>query len=144
MSPSLARARCRCALRRVRLSPRFYATAPPPPSRPYKSAPTAPPKPNPETAPDPPKSQNEPPDPARGQAAMMRYATEGKLDPRYKPASRRVTAIICAVPILIYTSWLLHKRLVLGEEQRRIVHKEEKVLPGGGGDGKVVEVEVDG
>jgi len=142
MSLSLNRVRCPSTIRRLPRLLRTYATAPPPPPRQYKPAP---PRAEAEPSPtlDSPKPKHEPPDPARGQAAMIRYVTEGKLDPRYKPAARRVTAIICAVPILIYTSWLLHKRLVLGEEQKRIVHKDGKVLPGEE-DGNDVEVVVDG
>lgn len=67
----------------------------------------------------------------------MRAAQTGELDARYKPAARKVTAFICAVPILIWSSWTLYKRFILGEEQKRIVHRDPKVLPGEG-DGEVV------
>lgn len=43
---------------------------------------------------------------------------EGILDPRYRPASRRVTAIICALPVLLVTSWMLFERQVMGVEQK--------------------------
>jgi hypothetical protein len=116
-------------LRRLRTSAPFraYATAPPP-AKPFKTGPLPPKAPKPEPTPKsttetPPFTHpwldREPLDPARGAAASLRVAREGVLDPRYKPASRRVVAIICAVPIFIVTSWVLFQRQFLGVEQRK-------------------------
>ncbi|KAK6424511.1 hypothetical protein LTR95_016377 [Oleoguttula sp. CCFEE 5521] len=107
---------------------RSYTTSsvkppPLPPARPFE---TNPPPSSPEPdAPSPSVASQiylsaEPLDPARGYAATMRVAREGVLDKRYRPAARRVTAIICAVPVLLVTSWVLYKRQFLGEEQKRI------------------------
>ncbi|KAF2402807.1 hypothetical protein EJ06DRAFT_554378 [Trichodelitschia bisporula] len=43
----------------------------------------------------------------------------GDLADKYKPAARRVTAIIVALPIAIVTSYFLYERVVLGVEQKR-------------------------
>ena len=56
---------------------------------------------------------------------MLRVVRENKLDARYKPAARKVTAMICAIPVFIVMSWILYKRVVLGEEQRIVIHKGE-------------------
>ncbi|KAM0712671.1 hypothetical protein Q7P35_000118 [Cladosporium inversicolor] len=120
-------------LRRLRTSApiRTYATAPPP-AKPLRTGPLPPkaPKPAPAPIPEPttkPPTEpvrgdflyREPLDPARGAAASLKVAREGVLDPRYKPASRRVVAIICAVPIFIVTSWVLFQRQFLGVEQKK-------------------------
>ena len=119
-------------LRRLRTSApiRIYATAPPP-AKPFRTSPLPPKAPKPAPAPisepttEPPTEPvrdflyREPLDPARGAAASLRVAREGVLDPRYKPASRRVVAIICAVPIFIVTSWVLFQRQFLGVEQKK-------------------------
>jgi len=120
-------------LRRIRISApiRTYATAPPP-VKAYRTGPLPPKAPKPAPAPAYPEPTTEPPtepvrdflyreplDPARGAAASLRVAREGVLDPRYKPASRRVIAIICAVPIFIVTSWVLFQRQFLGVEQKK-------------------------
>ena len=63
---------------------------------------------------------------------------EGILDPRYKPASRRVTAIICALPVFLVTSWMLYQREVMGVEQK--VHDVRKVQLLGEGEESGVEV----
>ena len=116
-------------LRRLRTSApvRSYATAPPP-AKPFKTGPLPPkapkPAPTPKSTTEPPTPvhpwlEREPLDPARGAAASLRVAREGVLDPRYKPASRRVVAIICAVPIFIVTSWVLFQRQFLGVEQKK-------------------------
>ena len=145
-------------LRRLRpfTNIRTYATnaGPPPAAKPYKSGPLPPPAPKPTpTTPSlnltpeelkssswlshPPKP--EPLDPARGAEASLRAAREGVLDPRYKPASRRVLAIICAVPIFLVTSWVLFQRQFLGVEQKKREKKEEKGVEVVG-EGKEVEV----
>lgn len=121
---------------------RAHSTHPPPP-RPYKPGP--PPPPAPKTAPTPTPAEPTPPtpswleseplDPERGRAASERVVREGILDPRYKPASRRVTAIICALPVLLVTSWMLFERQVMGVEQK--VHAVRQV---GQGEEKGVEV----
>ena len=46
---------------------------------------------------------------------------DGRLPDKYKPAARRITAIMVALPILIVTSCFLWGRLVLGHEQKRFV-----------------------
>lgn len=118
---------------------RAYATTPPPAAKPYKSGPLPPPAPKPQPMPSlnltpeelkssswlshPPKPEAL--DPARGAEASLRAAREGVLDPRYKPASRRVLAIICAVPIFLVTSWVLFQRQFLGVEQKKREKKEE-------------------
>jgi hypothetical protein len=113
---------------------RAHSTHPsPPPPRPFKSGPPPPPAtkpaPKPITADPIPPTENwfekEPLDPARGRAASERVVREGILDSRYKPASRRVTAIICALPVFLVTSWMLYQREVLGVEQK--VHDVRKV-----------------
>ena len=121
---------------------------PPPPPRPFKPGPP-PPKSAPNTAPTtnatpeplPPADnwfEKEPLDPARGRAASERVVREGILDARYKPASRRVTAIICALPVFLVTSWMLYQREVMGVEQK--VHDVRKVQALGAGEGTGVEV----
>lgn len=121
-------------LRRLRPSAsiRSYATQAPPPVKPYQTG-SLPPKgykpPPPPTAeptastptPTPARSflEREPLDPARGAAASLRVAREGVLDPRYKPAARRVVAIICALPIAIVTTWVLYQREFMGVEQKK-------------------------
>jgi hypothetical protein len=127
---------------------RAHSTHPaPPPPRPFKPGP--PPPPAPKTAPtstvtsEPtPPTENwfepEPLDPARGRAASERVVREGILDPRYKPASRRVTAIIVALPILLVTSWMLFERQFMGVEQK--VHDVRKVQQLGRGEETGLEV----
>ena len=62
----------------------------------------------------------EPLDPARGVEAAKRVVREGVLDEKYRPAARRVTAIFCALPIVIGLSYELYGRLFLGVEQKTI------------------------
>ncbi|KAK6436795.1 hypothetical protein LTR95_007019 [Oleoguttula sp. CCFEE 5521] len=106
---------------------------PPPPARPFGANPSSPEPVAPSLSAAPQiESSAEPLDPARGYAATMRVAREGVLDKRYRPAARRVTAIICAVPVLLVTSWVLYKRQFLGEEQKRIpeVKSAEEIVKG--------------
>lgn len=63
--------------------------------------------------------QNEPKDPARGIEASMRFVREGVVDPRYRPAARRVTAALCALPIAIYLTYELFQRRFMGREQKQ-------------------------
>ena len=58
--------------------------------------------------------------PARGMEAAQRVVREGVLDPRYRPAARRVTALLCALPIAIGLGYELFRRRFLGGEQRKI------------------------
>ena len=140
-------------LRRLRISApiRTYATAPPP-AKPFRTGPLPPKAPKPAPAPVP-ESTTEPPeepvrdflyreplDPARGAAASLRVAQEGVLDPRYKPASRRVIAIICAVPIFIVTSWVLFQREFLGVEQKKHTPRGQQSEDGEGAAAPAVEV----
>ncbi|KAL0084662.1 hypothetical protein J3Q64DRAFT_1640143 [Phycomyces blakesleeanus] len=37
---------------------------------------------------------------------------------KLSPAGRRLTTVIVAAPIMVATTWILYKRLVLGEERR--------------------------
>jgi hypothetical protein len=52
--------------------------------------------------------------------------TTGKLDPRYKAAARRWTALICALPIALVLSYELFRRQFLGAEQKKIPIKSVK------------------
>ncbi|KAI8890154.1 hypothetical protein K501DRAFT_237072 [Backusella circina FSU 941] len=38
---------------------------------------------------------------------------------KLSPAGRRLATIIVSAPFAIVTSWILYKRVVLGEEQRK-------------------------
>ncbi|MCJ1258985.1 hypothetical protein MMC24_006819 [Lignoscripta atroalba] len=51
---------------------------------------------------------------------------DGRLPDKYKPAARRITFVMVALPIAIVTSWVLWQRLVLGEERKRLVRPEEE------------------
>ncbi|KAK6538640.1 hypothetical protein TWF694_010218 [Orbilia ellipsospora] len=51
-------------------------------------------------------------------------SSPGELPAKYKPAERRVKLIIIALPVALVSSYLLYKRLVLGEEQRRLPPKK--------------------
>lgn len=62
----------------------------------------------------------EPLDPQRGYEASVRVAQGGKLDARYRPAARRVLAIMVALPFSIWLSWELFQRRYMGKEQKRI------------------------
>lgn len=57
-------------------------------------------------------------DPTRGLEAARRVVKEGFLDPRYKRAARSFTAVMCALPIAIYTSYELFQRRFRGKEQK--------------------------
>ncbi|KAI5370036.1 hypothetical protein Slin15195_G009140 [Septoria linicola] len=57
-------------------------------------------------------------DSTRGLEAARRVVKEGFLDPRYKRASRSFTAIMCALPIAIYTSYELFQRRFMGKSQK--------------------------
>ncbi|KAK0782765.1 hypothetical protein LTS02_012069 [Friedmanniomyces endolithicus] len=75
------------------------------------------------TRPEQPGSNAEPRDITRGLEASQRVVRDGILDARYRPAARRVTAIICALPIAIYLSYELFERRFMGKEQKvRPVH----------------------
>lgn len=113
---------------RFRLPPlcRYYSVQPPP-GRPYKpgtpkssTAEAGSPIETP-ASPSPTQPRKEPLDPQRGRAASQRYVETGVLDPRYKKSSRQVISIICAIPVLVVTSWVLYQRQFLGVERKRIV-----------------------
>ncbi|KAK0871563.1 hypothetical protein LTS02_001902 [Friedmanniomyces endolithicus] len=108
--------------------------SPPPEPRAYKPpSPSQTPK-EPLETPDPPKQSlirrlfstrnvqplpdAEPKDIARGVEASQRVVRDGFLDPRYRPAARRVTAIICALPLAICLSYVLFERRFMGKEQK--------------------------
>jgi len=62
--------------------------------------------------------------------AAQRYVREGILDPRYRPAARRVTAIICALPLALYLTYELFERRFMGKEQKiRPIKKPAEVKP---------------
>ncbi|KAI7297266.1 hypothetical protein KC315_g18540 [Hortaea werneckii] len=74
-----------------------------------------------ESAPSPPKQQQQQQHSdtaARALEASRRYITEGFKDPRYRSAARRVTAIICALPLALYLSYELFQRRFMGKEQK--------------------------
>lgn len=56
---------------------------------------------------------------ARGMEATQRVVRDGVLDPRYKAAATRVTALICATPIMLYLTWELYQRRFQGKERKR-------------------------
>lgn len=70
----------------------------------------------------------EPKNIARGIAATQRVLTEGVLDPRYRPAARRVTAIICALPIVFCLGYELFQRRFEGKEQKAIPEKKSDIM----------------
>ncbi|KAI6816187.1 hypothetical protein KC332_g10752 [Hortaea werneckii] len=85
------------------------------------SIPEEQPGPAPQPTPSPPKQQqqSQPSDTAaRALEASRRYITEGFKDPRYRSAARRVTAIICALPLALYLSYELFQRRFMGKEQK--------------------------
>ncbi|KAA6407465.1 MAG: hypothetical protein FRX48_08708 [Lasallia pustulata] len=47
---------------------------------------------------------------------------DGRLPEKYKPAARRFTYAIVALPIALVTSYVVFQRLVLGQERKRLVH----------------------
>jgi hypothetical protein len=63
---------------------------------------------------------------ARGIEASKRVVTTGKLDPRYKAAARKWTALICALPIALVLSYELFRRQFMGAEQKKIPIKSVK------------------
>lgn len=68
----------------------------------------------------------EPKDPQRGIEAAQRAAATGKLDPRYKPAARKYTALIVSLPIFLYLSYELFRRGFQGVKQREIPRPDSK------------------
>lgn len=142
------------------LQRRTYASdrAPPPPPRPYKPRPSRPPKPPviDETAgtasnpikqpslhrriinrlfstrdPAPPSPSQPPRDLVRGLEASRRVVRDGVLDPRYRPAARKVTAIIVAMPMVIYLGYELAMRRFGGKEVKRREYVGMEVDGGG-------------
>ncbi|MCJ1359918.1 MAG: hypothetical protein MMC33_009921 [Icmadophila ericetorum] len=47
--------------------------------------------------------------------------SSGQIPEKYKPAARKITATMVALPIAFVTSWILYDRLVLGNEKKRLV-----------------------
>ncbi|KAF2768815.1 hypothetical protein EJ03DRAFT_351828 [Teratosphaeria nubilosa] len=120
---------------------RYYSTGRPPPPRPYQLAERSPkPSPQPPAPPSGPKPRSflswlnpfappEPPQPAtpvvkepqdlsRGWEATRRVITTGVLEPRYRPAARRVTAIIVGLPIVIGLGYELFQRRFMGKARK--------------------------
>ncbi|KAJ6256794.1 hypothetical protein Dda_8662 [Drechslerella dactyloides] len=52
--------------------------------------------------------------------------TPGELPAKYRPAAIKVTLLIVALPVAIVSSYLVYKRLYLGEDRRRLVPPEDK------------------
>ncbi|MCJ1243871.1 hypothetical protein MMC30_001068 [Trapelia coarctata] len=46
---------------------------------------------------------------------------DGRVPDKYKPAARRITYAMVAMPIAIVTSYVLWNRLVMGQERKRLV-----------------------
>ena len=59
-------------------------------------------------------------DPARGLEASMRVARGGKLDARYRGASRSVLAVIVAVPFAIVLGYELYQRRFADKQQKSV------------------------
>ncbi|KAI9879487.1 MAG: hypothetical protein M1830_008363 [Pleopsidium flavum] len=57
---------------------------------------------------------------------------DGRLPEKYKPAARRITFVIVALPIAIVTSYVLYQRLVLGQERKRLIRLEDEPKVAGG------------
>ncbi|KAI6841195.1 hypothetical protein KC340_g9001 [Hortaea werneckii] len=102
------------------------------------------PVPEPQSNPSPPKQQ--PSDTAaRALEASRRYITEGFKDPRYRSAARRVTAIICALPLALYLSYELFQRRFMGKEQKvRPVKPSGEVKPAVEGAGETSDKKIIG
>ncbi|KAF2741900.1 hypothetical protein M011DRAFT_313452 [Sporormia fimetaria CBS 119925] len=103
-------------------SPRTPTTIPPPrPSRPAPSSFPAPPRP-----PFPPPA----PLPFGGSKPRPHnpeYQGYNELPKRYRPAARRVTAIIVGLPILLVTSWELWRRCKFCR-RKKTLHREAKEI----------------
>ena len=68
--------------------------------------------------------KNEPSDIARGWQATQRVVREGVLDPRYKQASRKITAIIVGLPLVIVLGIELYRRRFMGKEAKGFSGKQ--------------------
>ncbi|KAI7547439.1 hypothetical protein KC331_g5019 [Hortaea werneckii] len=109
------------------------------------SIPEEQPAPEPAPTPSPPKQQLPSDTAARALEASRRYITEGFKDPRYRSAARRVTAIICALPLALYLSYELFQRRFMGKEQKvRPVKPSGEVKPGVEGAGKTKDEKIIG
>ena len=100
-------------------------------------------------APEPTPTPSQPKEPsdtaARALEASRRYITEGFKDPRYRSAARRVTAIICALPLALYLSYELFQRRFMGKEQKvRPVKPSGEVKPGVEGAGETRDEKIIG
>ncbi|EPS42156.1 hypothetical protein H072_3874 [Dactylellina haptotyla CBS 200.50] len=73
----------------------------------------------------PPAFQQKPP--AKPQIPIPR--TPEELPAKYRPAATKVKLIIVALPIAIVSSYMLYKRLVMGEEPKRFNPKREDFTP---------------
>ncbi|KAI7546845.1 hypothetical protein KC331_g5362 [Hortaea werneckii] len=103
--------------------------------------PASEPTPNPST----PKQQQPSDTAARALEASRRYITEGFKDPRYRSAARRVTAIICALPLALYLSYELFQRRFMGKEQKlRPVKPSGEVKPAVEGAGETRDEKIIG
>ncbi|RMZ06618.1 hypothetical protein D0862_04566 [Hortaea werneckii] len=103
-------------------------------------------QPAPEPQPTPSQPKEQPSDTAaRALEASRRYITEGFKDPRYRSAARRVTAIICALPLALYLSYELFQRRFMGKEQKvRPVKPSGEVKPGVEGAGETSDEKIIG
>ncbi|KAF8509659.1 hypothetical protein BU17DRAFT_98751 [Hysterangium stoloniferum] len=48
---------------------------------------------------------------------------------KLSPDARRIRTIIVALPIAGVTAYVLYKRLVLGEQQRKLEHVKGPIIP---------------
>ncbi|OCK83477.1 hypothetical protein K432DRAFT_423346 [Lepidopterella palustris CBS 459.81] len=99
---------------------------PPPPPPPPAPAPSKPSVPLPSTNSSAPAgtATTDIPNPNTSGTPGAKTKPDGKLPPKYKPAARRVTAIMVALPIVIVTSYELYLRLIVGRERRAMPRRE--------------------
>ncbi|KAF2109272.1 hypothetical protein BDV96DRAFT_652119 [Lophiotrema nucula] len=105
-----------------------------PQHRPLQPPQPAQPHPRPSAYPTPklpiiPPHSSTPPRPAtaafNAQVEANKVAYTGKLDPKYRPAARRVTAIMVGIPVVLVTSWELYQRFFMGKDVQRVFEKAE-------------------
>ncbi|CUS12459.1 unnamed protein product [Tuber aestivum] len=76
--------------------------------------------------PPPPPYKHRPfPPPAAGPDHIPKPLTPSDLPERYRPAYRKVRTVVVMLPIAIVTSYVLYQRVVLGEERKVLVKKED-------------------
>jgi hypothetical protein len=85
-------------------------------------------KPTPSSAPKPSSEPAIPPPPPGFKGRLLRADYDGKLDPKYKPAARRVIAIIVSIPIVVVFGWELWQRCMWKPLKRENDRNEVDVL----------------